>query len=634
MAEKKFSLKKEIISNETAKKLNDGIFNEIALSEEKFDDDKIKGIYNDLFFQIPKRGKKSHESIIIQSLDYTNPEINENLESTINSLQQTLLEKNEEYFNKSFTNPISEHPLFPNGSFLQIGNLNTNEVINPDTADIWFMQQGMKRKVTGPSRGFWLRVLRLSLGETTKDKLGQYISTKNSVNFKIVESEDINSIDNGEEISVADDLNIHPLLGIEQEYIFDDIKLRLYCEGVEKFYKFQKDEPLYDYMLEGYPLTGGYWYLDTAASCHLTIQTDKDPGVGFESKHQQIIIPAGEHKNIRISRDDSLYEGYTNGIASSGANDPTQKEFYDQNILNTTVYHEFPGYGDFAGKKYPKMRRHRVWGTTPGVQRYFPGINKIGTSNTNWTRMSRIMYSLQSPTDWDSNGNISSIFPGWHQLTGIVDNSLAIAPDQVGILDNYPIQMSKGHGASFKMASTSCYGPNALDNCYGALGQNSSVQSLLSNPTGRYYKKNAGPGGNIKIYGQPIIKVKGYYSIFGYRYRTFWGVDWNVFYNLETGASFEIKNKDLDNHVTGYKRYSNRYFDWTPDPYYHELFGGEISLYINNPTLYFPGIQGTKVNNSGARTELLNGDRTFNNPGNKGSNFKQTNWMLENLKRG
>ena len=232
MAEKKFPLKKEIISNETAKKLNDGIFNEIALSEEKFDDDKIKGIYNDLFFQIPKRGKKSHESIIIQSLDYTNPEINENLESTINSLQQTLLEKNEEYFNKSFTNPISEHPLFPNGSFLQIGNLNTNEVINPDTADIWFMQQGMKRKVTGPSRGFWLRVLRLSLGETTKDKLGQYISTKNSVNFKIVESEDINSIDNGEEISVADDLNIHPLLGIEQEYIFDDIKLRLYCEGV------------------------------------------------------------------------------------------------------------------------------------------------------------------------------------------------------------------------------------------------------------------------------------------------------------------------------------------------------------------------------------------------------------------
>ena len=38
MAEKKFPLKKEIISNETAKKLNDGVFNEIALSEEKFDD--------------------------------------------------------------------------------------------------------------------------------------------------------------------------------------------------------------------------------------------------------------------------------------------------------------------------------------------------------------------------------------------------------------------------------------------------------------------------------------------------------------------------------------------------------------------------------------------------------------------
>ena len=49
MAKQNFPLKKKVISNQKAKELNDGVFNEIALSEEKFDDEKIKNIYNDLF---------------------------------------------------------------------------------------------------------------------------------------------------------------------------------------------------------------------------------------------------------------------------------------------------------------------------------------------------------------------------------------------------------------------------------------------------------------------------------------------------------------------------------------------------------------------------------------------------------
>ena len=96
-------------------------------------------------------------------------------------------------------------------------------------------------------------------------------------------------------------------------------------------------------------------------------------------------------------------------------------------------------------------------------------------------------------------------------------------------------------------------------------------------------------------------------------------------HRLDLGNSEYVKNKHLDDDVSGYKRYSKKWFNWTPDDY---------GTYVNNPTLYFPGIQGVKVNNSGAVYELLNGDRTFNNPGNNGSNDKVTNWMKENLKRG
>jgi len=61
---KEFPLLKKIISNQKAKELTEGTFNEVILSEEKFDDTKIKKIYNDLFYQISKKGKKSHYNII------------------------------------------------------------------------------------------------------------------------------------------------------------------------------------------------------------------------------------------------------------------------------------------------------------------------------------------------------------------------------------------------------------------------------------------------------------------------------------------------------------------------------------------------------------------------------------------
>ena len=96
MAEQKFSFSKKIISNQKSSKIQDGDFKEIALTEEEINDDNLKDIYEELFYEIPKKGEESHEFILVQSNEALYPEINENLDNDIKFLEQELLEKNSE----------------------------------------------------------------------------------------------------------------------------------------------------------------------------------------------------------------------------------------------------------------------------------------------------------------------------------------------------------------------------------------------------------------------------------------------------------------------------------------------------------------------------------------------------------
>ena len=89
MADNKINLQKTVISHQRAQEKYDGAFNQIILSPEKIDDEKLKKIYEDLFYQIPKRGKLSHEEILIKSDDVIHPETNINLDTQINELEPT-----------------------------------------------------------------------------------------------------------------------------------------------------------------------------------------------------------------------------------------------------------------------------------------------------------------------------------------------------------------------------------------------------------------------------------------------------------------------------------------------------------------------------------------------------------------
>ena len=133
-----------------------------------------------------------------------------------------------------------------------------------------------------------------------------------------------------------------------------------------------------------------------------------------------------------------------------------------------------------------------------------------------------------------------------------------------------------------------------------------------------------------------IIKVNGNYCVFQNRYREHsWGIaiDYNVFYKLESGGKYVIKNKHLDDEVSGYKRYSNRWFTWSNEDGYTDGIGFNKSNIINNPTIYFPGLQDSPLNSSGADHIGLSvsGDNPFN-PKSGGSNFE--NKLASKLKMG
>ena len=150
-------LKKTIISNQKAQEAQDTEFEEVAISEENFDDSKIQNIYDGLFYLIPERGDESHESIIIQSNDLINPHINENLDSAIKALEGQLLDKNEEYLKATVPSLVQEHPLFPNGTFLQEGNVNDNTPLDSES-QMWFIQQGFRRPIKGANIDFLRKI--------------------------------------------------------------------------------------------------------------------------------------------------------------------------------------------------------------------------------------------------------------------------------------------------------------------------------------------------------------------------------------------------------------------------------------------------------------------------------------------
>lgn len=599
-----FPLSKTVISNQAAKEKIEASFNEITLSEEKFDSEKIKGIYNDLFYLIPKQGKKSHTSIIDQSTDYVYPEINQNLEDSITAKEETLLELNNTYLSGSIPKLEPIHPIYDNGLLVQAG---TTFPYEPNS-DIWYTQQGFKRKLgrnsAGHVGGYWHRLLRQAEGEEVLLQDGSYKPLKDSPNFRYLTTEDLNSIPNGEDIDDGGDLNRKKITDRGDDFIYNEIKIELICKGKEMFYKYQYGEDGYDYDLSGYPETGGYWWLDTEGYCKVRVERDIDPTTDYKPIIGDISIKGGTSKTITISRDAKFYPHEINGTS-----DPLNSDFYDD-YDGTNNYETRSGYG----QALPTMQVDKLWG---------PG--KLYPSITNVYEGSRLKYRMKSP--YNQQGQIVDSGGKSHWLQRIIDDRADT--DQDGILDS-PYDRDSNFGT--RMINDFCHGPSSAGGCYGSLGQSSALQgSLFNSPTSKYYQPTVSFNRSSlgmdwvsthNIYGQPILRVKNDDDDWKYcvliDYDQIGNFDWYEFYDLSSGNRFDWKNKKLDDKVFGYERLDNNNFVWT-----------KTSGKLNNPKLYYPGLQGARGNVPSWATVGYAGD--FNPDNENGSNYKLTDWMKNNL---
>ena len=575
MANNKINLKKSVISNQKAQELYDGAFNEVILSPEKIDDEKLKKIYEDLFYQISKNGKSSHEEIIIKSDNVVNPETNINYDSQIKELEQTLLEKNEELLKSEL--PPNEHPLFSNNTFIQVGDANLDIV---EGNDIYFTQNGFKRYV---SSMFLVNIIRKSLGENLHRSDNTAIPLNQSINYQLASADEINQILEAQDITGGAQLSIplNELIAKEnQTYIYSQLKVEFECFGVEKYYKFDEEEK------QTFPNDEGYWYKDTNASCEITYQTDIDPSTSFEPQINTITI--SKYGTRTISRDPSLY----------GGRNPLESSIYEE--AATAGTYELLRQPDVFSTYYPAVRAVKNF----GEGKAFPAVIDIPVGH-------RVKAKILSPTNSDG----SPLYeregsPGvseWIMLNGIDTRALGNGTDDIFKFFN------DTSNSGYRMINNFCYGPVE---CFGKLnnaivppvidGNDTStfrfqvfqkLQNLFKDKNSRYYKRSKRSeeygtwitgkwrveGG---VYGQPILLVKSKLAVFLGCHRQNL-TDWNVFYNLENGGTIKISNGALSTKVEGYKRDSKRFFNW--------IRKGDDNRY-NNPDLYFPGLKGVPIN--------------------------------------
>lgn len=226
------NLNKIVYKNKEITDIVNSSFSELIKSPEKFTTLKFFEIYKDLFYDIPKKGEKSHESLINQSREYIDNYADPR-DTVIESLIKLLEKKDEELNLKLNPNP-NEHLFYPDGTFLRTHGWDTEFIEGvPQGLPIWVMQQGMKREfknydtynVVKKALGFE----QMSYDNDKKELLGQ---TDIEIT-ELLHTSDLNWIPTGANINDDSDLNIPPGPDLEIDVslanILDYYKADLTC---------------------------------------------------------------------------------------------------------------------------------------------------------------------------------------------------------------------------------------------------------------------------------------------------------------------------------------------------------------------------------------------------------------------
>lgn len=156
MAQENINLRKTIYSNKSTEGLVDRSFSEFFKTKDPVNLDRFFSIYNELFYEIPKNGEKSHKSIIKQSQEYINDYFDPRDEE-ITTLTERIIELEEEL---AKPDEVLEHPFYSNGTIIAP----PDEDGSPFGHDIHYMDRGVARKVDGMYNSEVFKALKSSLG--------------------------------------------------------------------------------------------------------------------------------------------------------------------------------------------------------------------------------------------------------------------------------------------------------------------------------------------------------------------------------------------------------------------------------------------------------------------------------------
>ena len=205
MAQENIKLTKTIYSTKSTDGVIDRSFSEFFKTKDPINLDRFFSLYNELFYDIPKTGNNSHESIIKQSREYVNNYYDEK-DDIIDSLTERIAE-----LEQKLNEPTEEHPFFTNGSL--IAPPSQNDDSKPDGYAIYYMDRGKRRYVIGNHNGEVFKALKASLGFDND-------ADKNTI-VKIVPRLILDGITEGSQLGLEDLRGQTNTLAVERQLISD-----------------------------------------------------------------------------------------------------------------------------------------------------------------------------------------------------------------------------------------------------------------------------------------------------------------------------------------------------------------------------------------------------------------------------
>jgi hypothetical protein len=139
-------------------------FSELFAQNTPLTVDQFFVYYDDLFFDIPDGGVKSHQELIQRSTEYLDIDLFEEERNTllkqINELEKRVAELEEEE---------PENPIFPNGSFLRYDDFSDR----PEGGVLFYMDKGIRRQLN-PASELMETIVRATNPEARKLSKSEY----------------------------------------------------------------------------------------------------------------------------------------------------------------------------------------------------------------------------------------------------------------------------------------------------------------------------------------------------------------------------------------------------------------------------------------------------------------------------